>query len=129
METKYDKVFQYQILRFIRNVTSGEFVNVAVIIYELETKNLYTKRITDKERLTNFFPNIDDDMIMDVIDSIVKNLEKGNFSISQLEELTKNITNKGNSTFIFSEVRRGITDNMMKSLNYLFAEMITKYNK
>lgn len=120
------KPFQYQILRYIRNISSGEFINVAIILYNNEAKELLTKCITSTERLSNFFPGIDIECIIQIIHDICNWLEEINPGVDELTKITKEVSSKGSSSFIFSESRHGITDDFNKSLNMLFNELVSK---
>lgn len=52
------KTYQYQVLRYLHDHVTGEFVNVGLVFYEPETRFLRAQVITKTQRLTGFFPGL-----------------------------------------------------------------------
>lgn len=123
------KPFQYQILRFMRSIVNGEFINVGIILYDPKTCKILTKTIIDTERIENFFAGIDIKQFNEVLDGICRALKECIVDSNELAEITKEIHGMGMSSFIFSQVRRGISDNFVHTLDMLFSELVIKYNK
>ncbi|HMP32054.1 MAG TPA: DUF3037 domain-containing protein, partial [Saprospiraceae bacterium] len=53
------KSYQYQIIKYVHDHFTGEFVNVGVVVYDPESKFFGCKLTKKYKRISNFFPSSD----------------------------------------------------------------------
>ncbi|NLR77028.1 DUF3037 domain-containing protein [Chitinophaga eiseniae] len=119
--------YQYQILRYLPDRVSGEFINVGIVVYDSVKKELLSQFPIKQTRLSNFFQHYDSKLIFDSIKRICNALE----SIAAIEqhadslnEITKQILPADESALFFTDVKNGIDISLTSALNHLFKKMI-----
>lgn len=126
-EEPSQKIFIYQVLRFTRSIITEEFINVAIVLYDVEDKKVYTKHITSTKRLRNFFPNIDCNIVMETIVGICNSLES-KVDINEYKKLI-GVNSKATMFFSLSDEKKGITTDPLITLNNLFDKMVSAFDK
>src|SRR5258708_29132149 len=89
---------QYQILRYLPDRVSGEFVNLGIVAFDPSTGTLKSKFITKIGKISGFFPNINSRYLVKSVNTIQDDLDifstrlHSEFlfnKIRSLEEITK----------------------------------------
>lgn len=130
------KNFEYQILRFIPDRVSEEFVNVGIVFYSKEDKYLrggFQKRIV---RTSNFFPFLE----VRHIQSTLRSLDNSIKDISQrlhfelefhlpesVNEITSSLLVKDDTSLVFSDAKTGIDLSLDEAFTDLFERLILKH--
>lgn len=129
------KKYQYQIVRYIHDLVTGEFVNVGIIIYQKETRFLDAKFISKYSRLSNFYSHVNGHYLI----STLKNLKSGLKKVSQnfetlfsdeynsIVDITKSILQIDDSSLVCSEIKYCLDLDPSKALNDLFDRLVNKY--
>lgn len=127
------KQYSYQILRYIPDQVTGEFVNVGMVLFCPETKYLYAQMLEKSGRIKAVFPTVNNRMLMGRLAAFtkaIKNISSDQKSlnlIKNIEEVTKCILAPDDSALQFSMVETGIDINIKNAFNYLYNRLITKY--
>lgn len=127
--------YQFQILRYLPDRVSGEFVNLGVVVYDENTKQ-FASRFADRvSRVSAFFPGVNVRNLHRVIRFLhsefsklaPKILTEFYFEKNTLELITSRILPKDDSSLIFSEIRIGRDVNLNAALDELFDRLVTGY--
>lgn len=129
------KNYQYQIVRYLHDQVTGEYVNLGVVVYE--PNELFLKAITTKKysRITAMFPSANGAFISKTLsqfDKAIKSLSKdieGLFKkpFIDLASITTSILPKDNSALILSEVKYALDIEIEFALKDLYAQLVEKY--
>lgn len=129
------KKFQYQIVRYMHDRVTAEFVNVGIIIYQPDTKFLQGKFITKFSRITQFFSEINGQYLLSTLRQFEKELKTTSNQLnelftnhSSLTEITNSILTKDDSTLFCSDLIFGIDIDMQSAMDDLFDRLINQYN-
>ena len=129
------KKFQYQIIRYVHDQVTSEFVNVGIVVYQPDIKFLQCKVITRFGRISNFFNDLNGQSLLSTLKQIEKEVCRTSkqltelfFDCSSLEEITNSILPKDNSALEFSELRFGIDIDFKSAVSDLFNNMVDKYS-
>jgi len=132
------KEFQYQIVRYIHDKVTGEFVNVGIILFMPESKFLGSQFIRKYSRLSNFFTTIKGHHLLTTlrhiqseITVISKRLDSNDIfeEHTSLESITKAILQEDDSSLECSTTKLGIDIEGEIALTDLFERLINKYNQ
>lgn len=132
------KNFEYQILRFIPDRVSEEFVNVGIVFYSKENKYLqsgFQKRIV---RTSNFFPSLDVRHIQSSLKSLDNSIKDISLQIhSELEfylpasvsEITNSLLVKDDTSLVFSDIKTGMDVSLEEAFADLYSRLILEYEQ
>ena len=129
------KKYQYQIIRYLHDRVTGEFINVGVIVYSPEYQYLNCKIITKYGRITSFFQGADGRAIFKTLRHFEKEITRAKQLFPELRlpvpedlaELTRKILPDDDSSLILTEVKKGIDLDFNKSLADLYRLLVTKW--
>ncbi len=129
--------FSYVVLRYMHDVFTREFINVAVLLYSPGTSFLRFQCISSKERLRGFFPGADCKEIMEIlrflegkcISASEKLAQELNKSLVNASEIAYSLLPIDDSALQWSTPGGGITDNPERTLRELFDRMVTRHEK
>lgn len=128
------KKYQYQIIRYLHDRATGEFINVGVIVYSAEYQYLNCKIISKYGRITSFFPGADGRAILKALRHFEKEIIRAKQLFSELlpisedlAELTRKILPDDDSSLTLTEVKKGIDLDFNKSLTDLYRLLVTKW--
>lgn len=128
------KKYQYQIIRYLHDRVTGEFINIGVIVYSPEYQYLDCKVITKYGRITSFFPGADGKAIL----KSLRHFEKEVIRMKQLflellplsedlAELTRKVLPDDDSSLTLTDVKKGIDLDFNKALADLYRLLVTKW--
>lgn len=131
------KTYEYQILRYMPDHISGEFLNVGIILFCHEDKNLLYDFIDSRKRLTATFHGLETSHIMrklKTIQQVLATYKKQEFGKLQFQnssgvEFYSSLTlNKDDSALQFSEVRKGIDLSIEVTFSDLKSRLLNKWS-
>ena len=125
---------QYQILRYLPDRISGEFVNLGIVAFDSSSRSLNSKFINKIGNISSFFPNINSRYLIKSIKTIQDELE--NYSdrlkselifsqIASVEEITKATLPKDDSALVFSEVKKTLDISVDSTISDLFTRLVS----
>jgi hypothetical protein len=129
------KTFYYQILRYIHDQFTGEFVNLGVVIYspnEMFLKAKVTQRYT---RITSMFPEANGKYIINSARYLENQINHQYaprlnelFPLSpKMEHITSEILRKDDSSLQLTEVQKAIDIDLDAALSGIFNSLVEKY--
>ncbi|KAA0992953.1 DUF3037 domain-containing protein [Dyadobacter aurulentus] len=128
------KKYQYQIIQYLHDRVTGEFINVGVIVYAPEHKFLGCKVISKYGRITSFFPGSNGKGILKSLRHFEKEIARAKQQFSELfpvsddlAEITREILPNDDSSLTLTEVKKGIDLDFNKSLADLYRLLVTKW--
>src|SRR5579859_2069881 len=127
---------QYQILRYLPDRVSGEFVNLGIVAFDSSTRSLKSKFINRIGNISSFFPNINSRYLIKSIKTIQEELEK--FSarlksefiftqVSSIEEVTRATLPKDDSSLVFSEIKKTLDVSVDATVSDLFPRLVSAH--
>lgn len=127
--------YQYQLVRYIHDRATSEFVNVGVVIFYPETRYIKSCFIGKYGRVSNFFSEVNGHYLI----SVLKQFEKAindisdkpkdiSFPYHNISEITLSILPKDDSALECSEVKYGIGIDINTALHTLFEILVNKYS-
>lgn len=129
------KKFQYQIIRYIHDRVTAEFVNVGIVVYQPNTNFLQGKFVSKFSRISQFFIDINGQYLLSTLKQFEKELEIASSRLSELftnysslYEITNYILPKDDSALVCSELLFGIDIDPQSAVNDLFDRLVNKYN-
>ena len=128
------KKFQYQIIRYIHDRMTAEFVNVGIVIYQAESRYLKCKVINKYSRLSNFFGEINGQYLLNVLRHFEGEVRRSQEQLHEIfndarsiEAITSKILPPDDSALVCSEPFAGIDVELDAALSDLFDRLIVKY--
>lgn len=127
--------YHYQILRFLPDRVNEEFVNLGVVVFDPQ-KRLLTSRFIDKaSRVSAFFPEVN----TRYLSTTLKFLQAEFFNLSSkfsqelqldrmgdLNQITKSVLPKDDSSLVFSETKKGRDLNVGIACDDLFERVVLR---
>jgi hypothetical protein len=128
------KKYQYQLVKYVHDHFTGEFINVGVVLYSPENQFLDCKMVDKQSRLLGLFPKANWRFLFKVfknIENSVKSEAKlmGGLFLknNDLDKLTSKIIAKDNSAIQFSQAKSGIDIDLKAAFNDLYFDLVEKY--
>ncbi len=130
--------YTYSMLRYVHDVTSGEFVNVGVVLYSPEARYLSALCRTTYARLSNVFPGVNAEHFKSLMRYIQSRLEEQGERVSgelpfttpsSVIEFAHAVLPHDDSSLQWSPVGSGRTGNPSKTLEHLFDRMVMRYEE
>lgn len=129
------KKYQYQIVRYVHDHFTGEYVNVGVVVYSREDSFLACKITGKYKRITDMFPGVNGRWVLKVLnnfntslDRISKELNELFLPSDSLEQLTNSILIRDNNAIQLTMVKMAIDINLQSALEDLYNSQVEKYN-
>lgn len=130
------KKYQYQLIKYIHDHFTGEFINIGIVIYSPREKYLESKFTVRFARVKATFPQANTRYVDRVLKSVQKNIKTKAQELNELftpsenlEDITKNILPKDDSSIQFSIVKQAIDIDLNAALNGLYIDLIDKYQQ
>lgn len=127
--------YQYQLVRYIHDRSTSEFVNVGVVIFHPETRITKSCFLGKYGRISNFFSEVNGHYLISVLKQFEKAIndisEKSDeifFPYNNISDITLSILPKDDSALECSEVKYGIGIDIKTSLQTLFEILVNKYS-
>ena len=128
------KSYQYQIIRYIHDYFTGEFVNVGLVCFEPGSSFLKCRVITRYSRISNFFLMANGHYLMSELKQFESQINKigvgirtqGN-NFKSLDEITSSILPKDDSALRCTEVKKAIDIDIDKAFEDLYDQLVEKY--
>jgi hypothetical protein len=129
------KPYYYQVLRYVHDQFTGEFVNLGVIVYSPEDEYLKAKVTNRFTRITSLFPEAKGKFIVDsakyletrINQKIAPQLSQLFHPSANLETITSNILKRDDSALQLSLVLKAIDTDLDAATSYLFETLVNKY--
>ncbi len=130
------KTFQYQVLRYLPDRVSGEFINLGVVVYQPHDKELKALFYTKVNRIHAFFPSVNTRFIAKSMKAIDAYLKKINQEFNkplfaeqpnEIGEITKQILPKDDSALFFTDTAKMMDVNADALLNGLYERVVLKH--
>lgn len=130
--------YTYSVLRYIHDVTSGEFVNVGVAIYSPQARYLSAICRTTYARLNKVFPGINAEHFKSLMRFIQTQFEERGESLSNelplvsaasVLEIAQSVLPRDDSSLQWSPAGSGRTDDPLRTLESLFTRMVMRYEE
>lgn len=131
------KTIQYQVLRYLPDRVSEEFVNLGIVAYDKQEKILHSKFINKVGNISAFFPNINARYLLKSVKIIMHHLESisEQFSseflfdkIDSIDQVTSQVLAKDDSALIFSEVKKTLDISAESTVDHLFSRIVISGN-
>lgn len=131
------KTIQYQVLRYLPDRVSEEFVNLGIVAYDKQEKILHSKFINKVGNISAFFPNINARYLLKSVKTIMHHLESisEQFSseflfdkIDSIDQVTSQVLAKDDSALIFSEVKKTLDISTESTVDHLFSRIVISGN-
>jgi len=127
--------YQYQILRFLPDRVNEEFVNLGVVVFDSEQLKVTSKFIDKVSRVSTFFPDINGQYLRKTLKFLQGEFNRVSTELSSeflynkltsLEDITKAILPKDDSSLVFSEIKKGRDINIDMVCDELFERVVLK---
>ena len=128
------KKFQYQIVRYMHDRVTAEFVNVGIVVFQPDTNFLHGRFVSKFSRISQFFSDVNGQYLITALRQFEKELEISSTRLSELftnyatlTEITNSILPKDDSCLVCSDLLFGIDLDPMSALEDLFDRLVNKY--
>lgn len=129
--------YSYVLLRYIHDLSTGEFVNVGVVAYSPKQRTLTYRFKSSVSRVTSFFPGVKAQNFRRQLRLLEKGfsvlqqrgLELELVSIEDARHAAKQVLVEDDSSLQWSELRTGVTENIYKTTDVLFERLVNKYDE
>jgi hypothetical protein len=131
------KKYEYQILRFLPDRVTGEFVNVGIVFYSRDSRKLEWSFLRNIDRIYHFFPGLDFQYFAGQVEQFALQLQEIRVLIEHEESgdieasvagLTNRLMAPDDTSFVFSEVHRGIAPSLEDAFSNLHEKFVLRYN-
>ncbi|WP_341224827.1 DUF3037 domain-containing protein [uncultured Arcticibacterium sp.] len=128
------KNYQYQLVRYVHDQFTGEFVNLGIVVYSPDDRFLKCKISLSTKRIKGLFPESRSGFIQKQLRDMKQRIkhiaaqqsELFKFSDS-LEKITLMVIPPDDSALMFSEVKVALDINFDLALEDLFSELVLRY--
>jgi len=128
------KKYQYQIIRYVHDHFTGEYVNVGVVLYSKEDRFLSCQTTSKYHRITNMFPEANGRWIIRVLNNYKAKINSVSEELNELfepseylEQITNSICIRDNNAIQLSEVKMALDIKMDVALKDLYTSQVEKY--
>lgn len=132
------KTYEYQVLRYLPDRVSGEFVNVGLVLFQSEERFLKAGFVRSISRVSSFFPGLDgrslqrrlrhlETMLEDFTDRLSLDRQVRLERPAGLQSITNRFLVSDDTALQFSEVRTGLDDDMELAFSELYDRLIENY--
>ena len=127
---------QYQVLRYLPDRVTGEFVNLGVVAYDPAGRSLSAEFINCADRIIAFFPGDDGNYLLELIKQINQHLVEledtwqtsSNMDRAiSIKSFTGTVLPKDDSSLIFSEVNGTLGLTSRDVAKDLFERIVRRY--
>ncbi|MPM92896.1 hypothetical protein SDC9_140032 [bioreactor metagenome] len=133
--------YSYSILRYVHDISTGEFVNVGVVMYSRDADFIKFKGKITTGRISGLFPTLKVSQyksLMKLICSRFKVIEKESASglgfareinsVSSLEEILSKSLPRDDGSLVWSGVSSGASENLETSFEKIYARFVTRFD-
>lgn len=130
--------FQYVIVRYVHDLSAGEFVNVGVILWDLDAGRVRYELNPRYGRIASFFPGLDGaayrshlGIVEEGLAAVVRGQAQGDLfeQAESFEQLLERTLRDDASCIQRSSVRFGVSLDLDAELRTLFEELVTQYDR
>ena len=128
------KKYQYQLVKYVHDQFTGEFVNVGIVLFSPENQFLDCRMVDKQSRLIGLFPKANWRFLTKIFKNIEGSLKSeaklmgGLFSkVNDLERITNQVFAKDNSAIQFSQVKVGLDVDLKAAFSDLYFDLVEKY--
>lgn len=130
--------YTYSVLRYVHDVTSGEFVNVGVALYAPQARYLSAICRTTYGRINKVFPGLNAEHFKGLMRHIQNSFEAQGERLtnelplaapSSVMEIAQSVLPKDDSSLQWSAAGSGRTDDPAQALEKLFNRMVMRYEE
>ena len=127
------KNFQYQIIRFLPDRVSGEFINLGVVVYSPESKQLSVETVEDTSRIMQVFPRTNTNYVFKLIKHLQESLSDISKSLlsksipdvySDILSITKKALPIDDSSLFFTASEQILDVDIKSCTSYLFDRLV-----
>jgi len=122
------QVYEYAVIRVLPKVEREEFINVGIILFSKKAKYIRMMYKLDAARLNTFSTELDIDLLEESLKSFDKiclgHRDGGTIAQMDIPERFRWLTAVRSSCIQTSRPHPGFSDNMDKSLENLFEELV-----
>lgn len=131
--------YTYSVLRYMHDITTGEFVNVGVVIYSPEARYASALCRSTYGRLSKTFPGVDGDAFKSLMHFVESRIEEiGDRLKSDLPldktpvsamDIAQSVLPPDDGSLQWSPMGSGLADNLSQTLESLFARLVERYDE
>lgn len=131
------KQYTYQIIRYLPDRVSGEFVNVGLVVFSNEEKFLKAKTINKIRRVKHLFPQVSARALTKKLRSISNQInsiavkwskELDFYKFETIKSVTKSVFPEDDSSILFSSVLTGIDISFDIAFEDLYERLVNQHN-
>lgn len=130
--------YSYSILRYVHDISTGEFVNVALVMYSRNATFLKFRNKSTTGRISSLFPNFKPSQFKALL-ALVRNRvrvieqESGpNVGLwrqaDSLNEILSDVLPKDDSSLVWSDISNGVSDDLNVTFEKMFVRYITRFD-
>lgn len=124
--------YTYTVLRYVHDVTTGEFVNVGVVMHVPSQQRVLASTRTTFGRVKSIFPDLDSKAFISSL-SVVKRsfnaIEKISSADGDATTIARRAVPKDDSSLQWSPAGSGLTGNVDETFKRLYERFVAKYDK
>lgn len=129
--------FEYSILKYVHDTTTGEFINVGVVLYSAPQNSILAKCRNTISRLSGVFPDLNKPHFRKMMRFVNSQFSDINFRLNSelrlspdasLSSYLHSVIPKDDSSLQWSEIRSGITSCLQEEIDDLFTRYVAKYD-
>jgi hypothetical protein len=131
--------YTYSILRYVHDITTGEFINVGVALYSRESRYASALCRNTFGRLSKAFPGMDGDAfksLMRFVQSRIEEIGDGlkkelplNGHPASVMDVAHSVLPPDDSSLQWSPPGSGLSENLSQTLEMLFERMVIRYDE
>ncbi|GHB68554.1 DUF3037 domain-containing protein [Persicitalea jodogahamensis] len=128
------KKYQYQLLRYVHDQFTEEFVNVGIVMYAPDAVFLQTRMLHKFSRITSFFPGANGRHLIQSLrrfEQEISRVASECFELfkpsEDLSQITCKILPPDDSALVLTEVHYGIDLDLKAALSGLYEDLVEKY--
>ena len=123
--------YTYTTLRYVHDVRTGEFLNVGVVLHAASLGQLAFRTRKTFGRARRMFPDLDSDAFQTAMRAVDRALAAQALRLADdgdAVSIARRALPADDSTLQWSALGSGVSDDLTKALDRLYARMVTRYD-
>lgn len=127
------KAYQFVIIRYVHNLSTEEFVNIGILLWEPRERRVFYLLSERYSRLSNFFEGFNSNGYRSMLRQLKSNMravqrnERLLREARSVQDLAETVVSKGPSCFQWSEQMGGVAEDLSIRVRAIFANIVDRH--
>src|ERR1044072_8731193 len=127
------KAYQFVIIRYVHNLSTEEFVNIGILLWEPRERHVFYLLSERYSRLSNFFDGFNSNGYRSMLRQLKSNMravqrnERLLREARNIQDLAETVVSKGPSCFQWSDQMGGMAEDLSVRIRAIFTNIVDRH--